>query len=123
MKRIANAETRSTKPKDLELMLEEGWINRDAVQDLGDYDVSFGLKKVFFIRNPNRILWAQLANMRFTDENWIFTGPEDNLVAPLQTVKCLLTIPPNEDDNFSHEKNIVLKGDILWKPIVVDDKT
>ena len=103
-------------------MLEEGWISRDAVKDLGDYDASFGFKKVFFIRNPNRIFWAQLVNFHFTDEKSVFTGPPDNLIAPLQTVKCLLTIPPDGDDESSSDKQFSLKGQIMWKPMVINEE-
>jgi len=122
-KLIANADTKITeqppsefKLKELEFMFEEGLIVRSGkTEDFGDYDVSIGYKRVFFLRNPNRIYSAMLIDPHFTKENWEFKGP--NMIPPLQTCKYLLTIPPEKDDSVDSSSEIEgnLKTRIMWQ--------
>ena len=97
--------------KDLQFMLEEGLILRNGtVEDFGAYDVSLGYKRVFFIRNPNKIYSAMLIDPHFTNESWEFKGP--NMIPPLHTCKYLLTIPPKK---MSKEAEKTFANDIVTK--------
>ena len=108
--------TEDFKIKDLEFMLEEGLILRNATtEDFGDYDVALGYKRVFFIRNPNRIYSALLIDPHFTDESWELKGP--SMIAPLHTNKYLLTIPPEKDENVIPDPEIkgTFQSRIMWQ--------
>jgi len=124
IKRIANAGTGITeqpasefKLKELQFMLEEGLIVRNStVEDFGDYDVGIGYKRVFFIRNPNKVYSATLIDPHFTKESWEFKGP--NMILPLHTNKYLLTIPPEKlSDNVDPDSDIegAFQSKILWQ--------
>ena len=108
------------KLKDLEFMLEEGLIVRNStVEDFGDYDVSIGYKRVFFIRNPNKIYTATLIDPRFTEDSWEFKGA--NMILPLHTNKYLLTIPPEkENDNVDPDTEIegTFQSKIVWQAFI-----
>ena len=122
-KRIANAVTKITeqpasesKLKELQIMFEEGLIVRNStIEDFGDYDVAVGYKRVFFLRNPNRIYSALLIDPHFTEESWEIKGP--HMIPPLQTCKYLLTIPPEKDDSVEPTSEIKGKFEskIMWQ--------
>jgi len=122
-KRIANADTKiieqppsEFKLKELQFMFEEGLIVRNStVEDFGDYDASLGYKRVFFLRNANRIYSALLIDPHFTEESWKVTGP--NMIPPLHTCKYLLTIPPEKDDSMDPTSEIKagFKSRIMWQ--------
>ena len=105
------------KLKELELMFQEGLKVREGVSDLGPYDTSIGLKKVFFLRNPNIIYNALLIDPHFSNKDWIITGP--NMIEPLHTEKYLLTIPPEKETEDDVEPVTEIEGvfeaRILWQ--------
>ena len=109
------------KRKDLEVLIEDGgWKSDTEDWNLGDYDVSLGMKKIFYMRNPNKILTATLKDMEFSDSTWIFNGPRYNEILPLQTVKVRLEIPAIKEDIRSgnipdcKQKNVKLNGVVQW---------
>ncbi len=122
-------------PKDLEILIEDGgWASETVDWDLGNYDQYLGMKKIFYIRNPNKLLTATLRAMEFSDTKWIFHGPKDNEILPLQTAKVSLEIPaikeePQTTKQFMDDirtgkankelvqkdkKDVRLEGIIMW---------
>jgi len=112
------------KLKDLEILIEDGgWTSDTEDWNLGDYDISLGMKKIFYIRNPNKVITATLKDMEFTDPKWLFHGPKNNEILPLQTVKVRLEIPPikevlaadKEFERIKQERTkLKLDGRIEW---------
>ena len=111
------------KLKDLEVLTEDGgWTSETIDWNLGDYDISLGMKKIFYIRNPNKVLTATLRAMEFSDPTWIFHGPKNNEILPLQTVKVRMEIPAIKeelaDKEFERIKQentkLKLNGRIEW---------
>jgi len=118
-------------PKVLEFLTEDGgWTSEPILQDIV-YDIEFGYKKKFYVRNPSKILTATLRDVEFSNPKWLFHAPRNNEIFPLETVAVMLEIPPDKkaseqfmDDILSgktitdlekeRDKKIEFKGKIKW---------
>jgi len=104
-------------PKVLEFLSENGgWTKESILQDIV-YDVEFGYKKKFYIRNPSKILTATLRDVEFSNPKWLFHAPKNNEIFPLQTVAVMLEVPPEKSNQLMAsvmDKTIEFKGTIQW---------
>lgn len=116
--------------KDLVVLTEDGaWKSQGELNLIEDYDTTLGYSKIFYIKNPNRIMSAKLLNFKFSDPNYKFMGPKDDQILPLETVKVKVVIPKDEKaiDQFVKQvlsgksvedlrppKNVTFNGKILW---------
>ena len=104
--------------QDLEFMFEEGgWKSVNIEEMIGPYDIAFGYKKIFYIHNPNKLYAATLRDASYSDPTWIFHGPKNNEIFPLQTVKVMLEIPPDKEAEKNKEQ---FMDDILSGKVVRD---
>ncbi len=108
-------------PKVLEFLTEYGSWASEPVLDNIVYDTELGYKKKFYIRNTSKILTATLRDVEFSDPKWLFHGPKNNEIYPLQTIAVMLEIPPDKESkvdtmsgSLEEDKRITFKGIISW---------
>lgn len=106
--------------KPLEVKLTKyGNTVRGAAADFGEWDISVGCEKHFFIHNPNKYAKADLKGLKNKDSRCKYNLPDE--LQPEQTAEVILSIEGQVfTDDTEEEKyftNVLdqLIGKVVWK--------
>ena len=106
--------------KPLEIKLTKyGETIRGAAVNLGEWDISVGMEKSIFIKNPNRYAKADLTKLKNKDSRVSINLPDE--IAPEQTAEVILSIEgqvfEDEIDEEQYFTNVLdqLSGKVVWK--------
>ena len=106
--------------KTLQIKLTKyGEILQGKAVDFGEWDISVGAEKSFFIKNPNKYAKADLTHLRNKDSRVSINLPDE--ILPGETMEAILTIEAqtfeNDDDEEVYFTNVLdqLAGKIIWK--------
>ena len=100
------------------LTLDAKMIQGSAI-NFGKWDVDVGMKRSFYLRNPNDYAKAILTGIKHKDSRVILDMPDE--IPPLETVPVDITIPPMklkdaEDEKVFFEDILdTLFGTIVWE--------
>jgi len=89
--------------------------------NMGEYDISQGLKHTFFLSNPNSDVIVDISDLHTVNPDSKFFSPVTE-IAPLQRVQVSIEIPPVEIDEDVAISDVTLpsgndrlKGELTWK--------
>ena len=104
----------------LQAMLEkDGGVIQGAAINFGKWDVEVGMKKTFWLRNPNDYAKANMAGIKHKDSR--IKVEMADYIEPLDTIPVDITIPPMKFKDASDEKAFFqdvidsLYGTIVWE--------
>ncbi len=98
---------------------DSGDVIQGTTINLGQWDVELGMKKTFYLRNPNDYAKANMSGIRHKDSRIIVDMPDE--IPPLASVPVKITIPPMKFKDAADEKAFFqdvidsLYGTIVWE--------
>ena len=104
--------------KDLETSLTKNGVKVDSL-DLGEWDISLGMEKTIFIRNPNTYARADLRGIKNSDERLNVYLPD--YINADTTVPVKVRIPGKmfadaiEEEIYFKDIMDKLSGRIIWR--------